>query len=317
MKKIVSFLLVGIMLVLYVSLFSACNTKETIICSSCGKENQADVKFCSNCGEVLNSNEKTNNNLNSNCSHEWEWHSGTVTCSNNGYIIYKCNFCDETKKEYEVAYGCYDIDEDDYCDDCYSYLGESNYIPDDNTSHTHSSSYYVRVGNRWEHLCGCGETYYENIDFFNEIVEFVKTNGEYSNYTYECMVGSDISNGYTYNRYVSYDAINQELCFVLTFGQYMRLEIYMMEISREYNYYFEDRESNCFIRGIIDTNQCVSSYYCFTDDDNIENTNVTGALLYEFAETVQSQVKLFIACFNNDFAETYVTAQDFCFPALN
>ena len=185
------------------------------------------------------------------------------------------------------------------------------------TSHTHSSAFRSRVGNRWEHLCGCGQVYYENIDFYQEIVNFAITNGDYTNYTYKCMVGSDVSNGYTYSRYVAYDSVNQELCFTLTFGQYMKLEIYISGISREYNYYFEDKESHYFIRGIIDTTQCVSTYFCYTDKDNIINTNATGAMLYEFAEVVQSQVKLFIACFNNDFSVTYVTAQDFCFPALN
>lgn len=84
------------------------------------------VLLLSACDETSN-----DNNSNSNCTHEWEWYSGTVTCSNNGYIIYKCNFCNETKKEYESAYGCYDMDEDDYCDECYFYLGENNYVPDD------------------------------------------------------------------------------------------------------------------------------------------------------------------------------------------
>ena len=131
------------------------------------------------------------------------------------------------------------------------------------------------------------------------------------------MVGSNISNGYTYNRYLKYDSITQELCFTLTFGEYMSLQIYMTNISRKYNYYFEDRESHYYIRGYIDTNRCTNNCLCFMDDENINKTNVPESLLFEFTSVVYSQVKLFTACFNNDYATTYITAQDFCFPVMN
>ena len=84
--------------------------------------------------------ENTSDSLDDNCTHEWEWYSGTVTCRDDGYIIYKCYKCNETKKEYESAYGCYDID-DNYCDECYSYIGGDNYVPDDNSCiHSYSDA---------------------------------------------------------------------------------------------------------------------------------------------------------------------------------
>ena len=56
------------------------------------------------------------------CEHEWEWESATVTCSTDGYTIYKCSKCAQTKQEAESAYGCYDYDNDGYCNDCNSYI---------------------------------------------------------------------------------------------------------------------------------------------------------------------------------------------------
>lgn len=59
----------------------------------------------------------------SDCVHDWVWDSATVTCNKDGYIVYKCSKCSITKKENESAYGCYDYDNDGYCDDCNSYIG--------------------------------------------------------------------------------------------------------------------------------------------------------------------------------------------------
>ena len=61
----------------------------------------------------------------SDCVHDWIWDSATVTCNKDGYIVYKCSKCSGTKRENESAYGCYDYDNDGYCNDCNSYIGNT------------------------------------------------------------------------------------------------------------------------------------------------------------------------------------------------
>ena len=53
MKKILSLLLVFVMLISCIGILSSCNKTETITCPACGEENQDTVKFCSNCGEQI------------------------------------------------------------------------------------------------------------------------------------------------------------------------------------------------------------------------------------------------------------------------
>lgn len=69
------------------------------------------------------SGDPNNNPPSPDCVHDWEWDSSTATCSKDGYTVYKCSKCNGTKKESESAYGCYDYDNDGYCNDCNSYIG--------------------------------------------------------------------------------------------------------------------------------------------------------------------------------------------------
>lgn len=116
MKRIALCLL---LLLTVISLVSC--SGDTIECSKCGSENSDDVKYCSNCGASLESEE--NVPPSNDCVHDWVWDSATVTCSEDGYIIYKCSKCNGTKKENEAAYGCYDYDGDGYCNNCNAYIG--------------------------------------------------------------------------------------------------------------------------------------------------------------------------------------------------
>ena len=89
------------------------------------------------------------------CTHDWLWDSATVTCSEDGYVIYKCSKCSKTMKEYESAYGCYDYDEDGYCDDCYLYIDTNSNESENNTcNHT-----YLNATCTQPKKCSkCGET---------------------------------------------------------------------------------------------------------------------------------------------------------------
>ncbi len=115
MKKIAQTLL----LLLTIISLAACNNGNTIKCSKCGGVNSDTVNFCSNCGSSLESNR--NNEPSDACAHDWIYDSATVTCSKDGFIVYRCSKCNGTKQEKESAYGCYDNDNNGYCDDCNAY----------------------------------------------------------------------------------------------------------------------------------------------------------------------------------------------------
>ena len=172
-----------------------------------------------------------------------------------------------------------------------------------------------RNGDYWTYRCYCGSSYNSTIkiNYFNEIVDFVVLCGQYDNKRYTLFTGSDVSSGYTYTRSVVYDSLTHELCFTLTFGNDIKLNIYMTTVSRQYQYYFEDNSSNYYMKGILDTDGC-TLYFSYLYSENIIKTNVPSYLESDFAKLLQSQVVLFIKCFNVDFIYTQITAQDFCFP---
>jgi len=59
------------MLFSFITILTSCNDSNTITCSSCGKENPDNVKFCSNCGEQLDkANDITDNDSSSEESNE-------------------------------------------------------------------------------------------------------------------------------------------------------------------------------------------------------------------------------------------------------
>lgn len=59
------------------------------------------------------------NNTANDCEHHWEYdYDGTITCSTDGTVFYKCIKCNQIKEEFESAYGCYDYDDNGYCDEC-------------------------------------------------------------------------------------------------------------------------------------------------------------------------------------------------------
>ena len=95
------------------------NKDSNITCESCGASISKSVKFCPSCGN------QATNTPSSTCAHDWEWDSATVTCSKDGYIVYKCLKCGGTKQENKTAYGCYDYDNDGYCNDCNAYIGNT------------------------------------------------------------------------------------------------------------------------------------------------------------------------------------------------
>ena len=74
-----------------------------------------------------------NENPSTQCNHEWIWESTTTTCDTNGYSLYKCRKCSDTKQEFENAWGCSDYGGDGYCDVCFSYLGGNSAV----------SAYYI------------------------------------------------------------------------------------------------------------------------------------------------------------------------------
>lgn len=114
---------VAIIVVLIIALGG--NKDGNIICDSCGASILESVKFCPDCGNTVSlPNNNNNGNTNSNnCVHDWIWESSTVTCNSDGYDVYKCYKCNNTKKEVAFAYGCYDLEDDGYCNDCNSYIG--------------------------------------------------------------------------------------------------------------------------------------------------------------------------------------------------
>lgn len=57
-----------------------------------------------------------------NCVHNWILEHSTATCSEDGYSLYTCSNCNDTKRENTIAYGCKDIENDGYCDKCNSYI---------------------------------------------------------------------------------------------------------------------------------------------------------------------------------------------------
>lgn len=104
------------------------NKGGNITCDSCGASISEGVKFCPDCGNTVSlpNNNDTGNKPSDNCKHDWIWESSTATCTKNGYYVYKCSKCNGTKQESASAYGCYDYDNDGYCNDCNSYLGISS-----------------------------------------------------------------------------------------------------------------------------------------------------------------------------------------------
>ena len=62
-----------------------------------------------------------------NCIHNYVYYNTTATCKNNGYTTMGCLNCGDKYDIFELAYGCYDYDENGYCDECYSPLSS---IPD-------------------------------------------------------------------------------------------------------------------------------------------------------------------------------------------
>ena len=95
------------------------NKSSNITCGSCGESISEGVKFCPSCGN------QTSDVPSNNCTHDWVWESATVTCSKDGYDVYRCSKCNGTKQESASAYGCYDYDNDGYCNDCNTYIGIS------------------------------------------------------------------------------------------------------------------------------------------------------------------------------------------------